>query len=183
MVIRSILVVNYSTLCNMVNQETELLDYEVIREIALKVRPKLIISGAIAYPRQINFQAFQQIAEEVSAISMADIAHIAGLIVGGVHSSPFPLIDVVTTTTHKILRGPRGAMIMCKEKFAKEIDRAVLPEMQGGPHDYVTSAMAMAFGEDLKPEFKEYAPPDCEKCPNSSRNIDRKWLPIGHRRN
>ncbi len=140
-----------------VNQETELLDYDVIREIALKVRPKLIISGATAYPRQINFQAFQQIAEEVSAISMADIAHIAGLIVGGVHPSPFPLIDVVTTTTHKTLRGPRGAMIMCKEKFAKEIDRAVFPGMQGGPHDHVTAAMAVAFGEDLKPEFKEYA--------------------------
>jgi len=121
------------------------------------VRPKLIISGATAYLRQINFQAFQQIAEEVSAISMADIAHIAGLIVGGVHPSPFPLIDVVTTTTHKTLRGPRGAMIMCKEKFAKEIDRAVFPGMQGGPHDHVTAAMAVAFGEDLKPEFKEYA--------------------------
>jgi len=116
-----------------VNQDTELLDYDAIREMALKVRPQLIVSGTTAYPRQIDFQAFQQIAEEVDAISMADIAHIAGLIVGGVHPSPFPSIDVVTTTTHKTLRGPRGAMIMCKEKFAKEIDRVVFPGIQGGP--------------------------------------------------
>lgn len=139
-----------------VNQETELLDYDLIREMALKARPKLIISGATAYPRKIDFQIFHKIAEEVGAISMADIAHIAGLIAGGSHPSPFPLMDVVTTTTHKSLRGPRGAMIMCKEKFANKIDKTVFPGMQGGPHDHVTAAMAVAFGEDLKPDFKEY---------------------------
>lgn len=140
-----------------VNKDTELLDYEEIRRIALKVRPKLILCGATAYPREIDFKIFHEIAEEVGAISMADIAHIAGLIIGEVHQSPFPFTDVVTTTTHKTLRGPRGAVIMCKEKFAKDIDRAVFPGMQGGPHDHVTAAMAVAFGEALKPEFKDYA--------------------------
>jgi len=140
-----------------VNKDTELLDYDEIRRIALKVRPKLILCGATAYPREIDFEVFHKISEEVGAISMADIAHIAGLIIGGVHQSPFPYMDVVTTTTHKTLRGPRGAMIMCKEKFAKDIDRAVFPGMQGGPHDHVTAAMAVAFGEALKPEFKDYA--------------------------
>jgi len=140
-----------------VNKDTELLDYDEIREIALRTRPKLILSGATAYPRKIDFKAFHEIAEEVGAISMTDIAHIAGLIVGGVHQSPFPYTDVVTTTTHKTLRGPRGAMIMCKEKFARDIDKAVFPGMQGGPHDHVTAAMAVAFGEALKPEFKDYA--------------------------
>jgi glycine hydroxymethyltransferase len=117
----------------------------------------VLVCGASAYPREIDFKAFHKIAKEVGAISMADIAHIAGLIAGGVHQSPFPYIDVVTTTTHKTLRGPRGAMIMCKEKFAKDIDEAVFPGMQGGPHDHVTAAMAVAFGEALKPEFKDYA--------------------------
>jgi len=124
-----------------VDKDTELLDYDEIRRIALKVRPKLILCGATAYPREIDFKAFHDIAEEVGAISMADIAHIAGLIVGEVHQSPFPYMDVVTTTTHKTLRGPRGAMIMCKEKFAKDIDRAVFPGMQGGPHDPLAASL------------------------------------------
>ncbi len=140
-----------------VNKETERLDYDEIRKIALEVKPKVIVCGTTAYPRQIDFKAFHEIAQAVGAISMADIAHIAGLIVGGVHQSPFPYMDVVTTTTHKTLRGPRGAMIMCKEKFAKAIDEAVFPGMQGGPHDHVTAAMAVAFGEALEPEFKDYA--------------------------
>lgn len=140
-----------------VNKETELLDYDEIEKIALEAKPKVIVCGTTAYPREIDFKAFHKIAKEAGAISMADIAHIAGLIVGGVHQSPFPYIDVVTTTTHKTLRGPRGAMIMCKEKFANAIDEAVFPGMQGGPHDHVTAAMAVAFGEALKPEFKNYA--------------------------
>jgi len=140
-----------------VNKDTELLDYDEIKKTALEVRPKMIVCGATAYPREIDFKAFHGIAEEVGAISMADIAHIAGLIVGGVHQSPFPYIDVVTTTTHKTLRGPRGAMIMSKERFAKDIDQTVFPGMQGGPHDHVTAAMAVALGEALKPEFKNYA--------------------------
>jgi len=140
-----------------VNRETELLDYDEIEKIALEAKPKVIVCGTTAYPRQIDFKAFHEIAKKTKAISMADIAHIAGLIVGGVHQSPFPYIDVVTTTTHKTLRGPRGAMIMCKEEFASAIDEVVFPGMQGGPHDHVTAAMAVAFGEALKPEFKNYA--------------------------
>jgi len=140
-----------------VNKETELLDYDEIEKIALEAKPKVIVCGTTAYPRQIDFKAFHKIAKEAGAISMADIAHIAGLIVGGVHQSPFPYMDVVTTTTHKTLRGPRGAMIMCKEKFANAIDEAVFPGMQGGPHDHVTAAMAVAFGEAQRPEFKDYA--------------------------
>jgi len=140
-----------------VNRETELLDYDEIEKIALEAKPKVIVCGTTAYPRQIDFKAFHEIAKKTEAISMADIAHIAGLIIGGVHQSPFPYVDVVTTTTHKTLRGPRGAMIMCKEKFANAIDEAVFPGMQGGPHDHVTAAMAVAFGEALKPEFRNYA--------------------------
>lgn len=139
-----------------VDKGSEKIDFQEVRKAALRERPKLILSGATAYPREIDFEAFHGIAQEVGAISMADIAHIAGLVVGGVHPSPFPFTDVVTTTTHKTLRGPRGAMIMCKDKFAKEIDRAVFPGMQGGPHDHVNAAKAVAFKEALQPEFKEY---------------------------
>ncbi len=140
-----------------VHPETHLIDYDQVRELARREKPQIIVSGATAYPREIDFQAFHEIAQEVGAISMADIAHIAGLIVGGVHQSPFPFTDVVTTTTHKTLRGPRGAIIMCKEQFAKDIDRAVFPALQGGPHDHVNAAKAVAFHEAAKPEFKEYA--------------------------
>jgi len=140
-----------------VDPETHLIDYEKVRKLAKEEKPKIIISGATAYPRIIDFRQFAEIAEEVGAYSMADIAHIAGLIAGGVHPSPFPFTDVVTTTTHKTLRGPRGAMIMCKEKFAKDIDRAVFPGMQGGPHEHAIAAKAVAFKEAMTPEFKEYA--------------------------
>ena len=139
-----------------VDPETHLIDYDQMREIALKERPKMILSGATAYPREIDFKAFHEVAQEIDAISMADIAHIAGLIVGEVHQTPFPFTDVVTTTTHKTLRGPRGAIIMCKETFAKDIDRAVFPGLQGGPHDHVNAAKAVAFKEAMQPEFKEY---------------------------
>ncbi len=140
-----------------VNKDTELLDYDEIRKMALEVKPKMIVCGISAYPRQVDFKAFGEIAKEVGAISMADIAHIAGLVAGGVHMSPFPYMDVVTTTTHKTLRGARGAIIMCKEQFAKDIDRAVFPGMQGGPHEHAIASFAVSFGEALKPEFKEYA--------------------------
>jgi len=139
-----------------VNKETELIDYDEVREIALREKPKLIVSGYTAYPREVNFKKFAKIAEEVGAISMADTSHISGLIIAGVHQSPFPETDVVMTTTHKTLRGPRGAIIMCKQKFAQQIDKAVFPGMQGGPHDNNTAAKAVCFGEALKPEFKEY---------------------------
>ncbi len=140
-----------------VDPKTQMIDYDEVRKIALKEKPKMIVSGATAYPREFDFKEFHKIAEEVGAVSLADIAHIAGLIVGGVHQSPFPFTDVVTTTTHKTLRGPRGGMIMCKEKFAEAIDRAVFPGLQGGPHEHVIAAKAVAFGEALKPEFKDYA--------------------------
>ena len=139
-----------------VNKETEIIDYDEVREIALREKPKLIVSGYTAYPREVNFKRFAKIAEEVGAISMADTSHISGLIIAGVHQSPFPETDVVMTTTHKTLRGPRGAIIMCKQKYAQQIDKAVFPGMQGGPHDNNTAAKAVCFGEALKPEFKEY---------------------------
>lgn len=148
---------NYKAVSYGLDKDMETLDYEAIRKIALEHRPKLIISGLTAYPRAIDFKYFQSIAEEVGAIHLADISHIAGLIAGGVHASPFPFTDVVMTTTHKTLRGPRGAMIMCKEKYAKQIDKAVFPGMQGGPHENVIAAKAIAFKEALQPGFGEYA--------------------------
>lgn len=140
-----------------VDPKTHLIDYDEVRKLAKKEKPKIIVSGATAYPREFDFKAFHEIAEESGAVSMADIAHIAGLIVGGVHQSPFPFTDVVTTTTHKTLRGPRGAMIMCKERYAKDIDRAVFPGMQGGPHEHTIASVAVALKEAMRPEFKEYA--------------------------
>ncbi len=139
------------------DKETELLDMTKVRELAREHKPKMIISGLTAYPRTIDFKQFQEIAEEVGAVHLADISHIAGLIAAGVHQSPFPFTDIVTTTTHKTLRGPRGAMIMCKEKYAKQIDKAVFPGLQGGPHDNTTAAKAIAFQEALQPAFKTYA--------------------------
>ncbi len=128
-----------------------------VKEIAEKERPKLIVCGATAYPREIDFKKFAEIAKSINAISMADISHIAGLIAGGVHKSPFPDIDIVTTTTHKTLRGPRSAIIMCKNQFANAIDKAVFPGLQGGPHEHIIAGKAVCFGEALKPEFKNYA--------------------------
>jgi glycine hydroxymethyltransferase len=125
--------------------------------LALKEKPKMIVVGASAYAREIDWAEFKKIADEVGAYTFADIAHTAGLIAAGLMNNPVPIFDVVTTTTHKTLRGPRGAIIMCKEKFAKDIDRAVFPGMQGGPHDHINAAKAVAFGEALQPEFKIYA--------------------------
>ncbi|NIO22920.1 MAG: serine hydroxymethyltransferase [Candidatus Aenigmarchaeota archaeon] len=140
-----------------VDRKTHMIDYDELRKLARKEKPKIIVSGATAYPREFDFKAFHEISEEVGAISLADIAHIAGLIVGGAHQSPFPFTDVVTTTTHKTLRGPRGGMIMCKAKYAEAIDRAVFPGLQGGPHEHVIAAKAVAFREAMKPEFRNYA--------------------------
>ena len=140
-----------------VNPETGIIDMEEVRRIALAEKPKMIVAGFSAYSREIDWKKFKEIADEVGAYTFADIAHIAGLVVAGVVSNPVPYFDVVSTTTHKTLRGPRGALILCKEKYAKQIDRAVFPGMQGGPHDHITAAKAVAFGEALKPEFKEYA--------------------------
>ncbi len=139
-----------------VSDDTETLDYEEMRRIALECKPKMIISGASAYSRTIDFKKIREICDEVGAYMMVDIAHIAGLVAAGLHPSPVPYADVVTTTTHKTLRGPRGGMILCKEKYAKQIDKAVFPGTQGGPLMHVIAAKAVALGEALKPEFKEY---------------------------
>jgi len=140
-----------------VNSETGIIDMEEVREIALRERPKMIVAGFSAYSREIDWQKFKDIADEIGAYTFADIAHIAGLIAAKQLKNPVPIFDVVSTTTHKTLRGPRGAIIMCKEKYAKQINTAVFPGMQGGPHDHITAAKAVAFGEALKPEFIEYA--------------------------
>ncbi len=139
------------------NQETGLLDYDEIRKLALEHKPKILIAGHSAYPRQLDFKKFREIADECGAILLVDMAHFAGLVAGGAHPSPIPYADVVTTTTHKTLRGPRGAIILCKEIHAKAIDKAVFPGLQGGPHNATTAGIAVALAEALKPDFKEYA--------------------------
>ncbi len=139
-----------------VSRETETIDYDETERIAKECKPKLIIAGGSAYSRTIDFKRFREIADEVGAILMVDMAHIAGLVAAGLHQSPVPYADVVTTTTHKTLRGPRGGMILCKEKYAKAIDKAVFPGTQGGPLMHIIAAKAVAFGEALKPEFKIY---------------------------
>lgn len=140
-----------------VDPETELVDYDEVRRLALAEKPKMVLAGFSAYPRTLDFKKFKEIADEIGAYTFADIAHIAGLCAAGVHENPVPYFDVVSTTTHKTLRGPRGAMIMCKEQFAKQIDKAVFPGLQGGPHDHVNAAKAVSFKEALQPDFKEYA--------------------------
>lgn len=139
-----------------VSSENEQLDYDEMRRIALECQPKLIVAGASAYSRTIDFKRIREIADEVGAYYMVDMAHIAGLVAAGLHPSPVPYADVVTTTTHKTLRGPRGGLILCKEEFAAKIDKAVFPGTQGGPLEHIIAAKAVAFGEALKPEFKEY---------------------------
>ena len=141
-----------------VSPETEQLDYDQVREIALKERPKLIVCGYSAYPRIIDFEKFRSIADEVDAYLLADIAHIAGLVATGHHPSPIAHCDVVTTTTHKTLRGPRGGLILCRDaELGKKLDKAVFPGCQGGPLEHVIAGKAVAFGEALKPEFKTYS--------------------------
>ncbi len=132
------------------------IDYDKVREIAQKEKPKMIIAGASAYPRIIDFKTFADIAHEVGAYLFVDMAHIAGLVAAGLHPSPVPYADVVSTTTHKTLRGPRGGLILCKEEYAKKIDSAIFPGSQGGPLEHVVAAKAVALGEALKPEFKAY---------------------------
>ncbi|MBI2650921.1 serine hydroxymethyltransferase [Candidatus Woesearchaeota archaeon] len=157
---------NYNCVPYTVDKETELLDYEQIEKQAEKIKPKMILSGLTAYPRKIDFKAFKEICDSVNAYHFADIAHIAGLCATGLHQNPVPYCDVVTTTTHKTLRGPRGGIIMCKtedkldkngkKNLAEKIDAAVFPGLQGGPHDHVNAAKAVAFKEALQPEYKQY---------------------------
>ncbi|MDN3295958.1 serine hydroxymethyltransferase [Streptomyces ficellus] len=140
-----------------VRRDTGLIDFDEVRDLALKERPKVIFCGGTALPRTIDFAAFAEIAREAGAVLVADVAHIAGLIAGGAHPSPVPHADVISTTTHKTLRGPRGAMLMCREEHAKAIDKAVFPGLQGGPHNQTTAAIAVALHEASRPSFRDYA--------------------------
>jgi len=139
-----------------VSSETEMIDYDEVRRLAKECRPKLIVAGASAYPRVIDFPKLREIADEVEALLMVDMAHIAGLVAAGEHPSPVPFADFVTTTTHKTLRGPRGGMILCREAYAKAIDKAIFPGTQGGPLEHVIAGKAVCFGEALKEEFRTY---------------------------
>ena len=147
---------NYNIVPYGVDPKTHRIDYDQVRDLAKQHKPKMIIAGASAYPRIIDFKAFREIADEVGAYLFVDMAHIAGLVAAGLHPSPVPYADVVTTTTHKTLRGPRGGVILCKGEHAKKIDKAIFPGSQGGPLMHIITAKAVAFGEAMKPEFKTY---------------------------
>jgi len=159
------------------DSKTGRVDMEKVREVALRERPKMIVAGYSAYSREIDWAGFKKIADEIGAVTFADIAHTAGLIAAGLLENPVPIFDVISTTTHKTLRGPRGAIVMCKEKFAKQVDRAVFPGMQGGPHDHITAAKAVAFGEALQPEFKVYA----EQVIKNATAMAEEFLQRGYR--
>ncbi len=146
----------YNIVAYGVDKNTEQFDYDEIRKLALKHKPKMILTGASAYPRKIDFKIFRGIGDEVGAKLFVDMAHIAGLIAAGLHQNPVPYADIVTTTTHKTLRGPRGGMILCKEEFAKEVDKQVFPGIQGGPLEHIIAAKAAAFQEALQDDFKNY---------------------------
>lgn len=156
-------------------RETGLIDYDEIERLAREHKPKLILVGYSAYSREIDYQRIQKIATEVGALTMADIAHVAGLIAAGLMNNPVPLFDVVTTTTHKTLRGPRGGMIMCKAQHASAIDKAVFPGLQGGPHEHSITAKAIAFAEALRPEFKTYA----EQIIKNAKVLERVFKEAG----
>ena len=147
-----------------VNKETEMIDYDEVLKQAKEIKPKMIVIGASAYPREIDFKRFREICDEVNAYMMVDMAHIAGLVAAGVHSSPIPYADFVTSTTHKTLRGPRGGIILCKEEYGKIIDKTVFPGIQGGPLMHVIAGKAACFNEALQPEFKEYAQNVVKNC-------------------
>jgi glycine hydroxymethyltransferase len=160
------------------NPKTHLIDYDMMRDLALKHRPKIVIAGATAYPRIIDFQPFAEVAKEIGAIFMVDIAHIAGLVAAGVHPSPVPLADVVTTTTHKSLRGPRGGMILMKKAHRKAINKAVFPGLQGGPHNHTTAAIAVALKEANTPEFKAYAAKIVENAKHLAKSLLAKGFDL-----
>lgn len=157
-----------------VDKETECIDYDALEKVAKEVRPKLIVAGASAYPREIDFERISQVAKEVDALFMVDMAHIAGLVACGLHQSPVPYADVVTSTTHKTLRGPRGGLILCKEELAKAIDKAIFPGLQGGPLMHVIAAKAAAFGEALKPEFKTYMQQVVDNAQTLAKSLTEK---------
>ena len=161
-----------------VDKETVMIDYENVRKIALECKPKLIVAGASAYARIIDFAKFREIADEVGAILMTDMAHIAGLVAAGVHPSPVPYCDFVTTTTHKTLRGPRGGLILCKEKYAKDLNKNIFPGIQGGPLEHIIAAKAVCFKEALDPSFKEYAKNVVENCKELADQLISKGFKI-----
>ena len=154
-----------------VSKDTEALDYDELKAIAIEHKPKLIIAGASAYPRTLDFQKFREIADACGAMLMVDMAHIAGLVAGGVHPSPVPFAEFVTSTTHKTLRGPRGGLILCKEEYAKAIDKTVFPGLQGGPLENIIAAKAVCFKEALQPEFKEYAKQVVTNCRTLAKTL------------
>ncbi|MGO1470836.1 MAG: serine hydroxymethyltransferase [Tissierella sp.] len=161
-----------------VDKDTEQIDYEEVRQIALKEKPKLIVAGTTAYSRSIDFKKFSDIAKEVGAYLMVDMAHIAGLIAAGLHQNPVPYADFVTTTTHKTLRGPRGGAILCKEEHAKKIDKAIFPGIQGGPLMHVIGSKAVAFGEALKDDFKEDQEQVIKNAKVLAESLEEKGLRI-----
>lgn len=159
-----------------VDKETERIDYDEFRKIAIENKPKIIVAGASAYPRAIEFKRMAEIAHEVGAIFMVDMAHIAGLVAAGLHESPVPYADIVTTTTHKTLRGPRGGLILCRKEYAKAIDKAIFPGTQGGPLMHVIAGKAVAFGEALKPEFKLYQKAIVDNCKAFAKGLQKANL-------
>lgn len=161
-----------------VRKDDETIDYEDVRQKALACKPKLIVAGASAYPRMIDFAKFRAIADEVGAYLMADMAHIAGLVAAGLHPSPVPYCDFVTTTTHKTLRGPRGGLILCKEKYAPLLDKKIFPGIQGGPLMHIIAAKAVCFHEALQPEFKEYQKQVIQNCAIMSNTLKNEGFRI-----
>jgi glycine hydroxymethyltransferase len=168
----------YTIIPYFVKRETELIDMDEVEAIAMREKPKMILAGFSAYSRSLEWGRFRAIADKVGAVLFADIAHIAGLIAGKQLENPVPLCDVVSTTTHKTLRGPRGAMIMCKEKFASAIDKTVFPGVQGGPHDHINAAKAVAYGEALKPEFQTYSKQTIKNAQALARALQNKGYRI-----
>ena len=160
-----------------VNPETGYIDIDEVAKVARAEKPKMIVVGFSAYSREVDWQKFKDIADEVGAFTFADIAHPAGLIAAGLMNNPVPIFDVVTTTTHKTLRGPRGAMIMCKEQYAKQINRAVFPGMQGGPHEHIIAAKAVAFGEALQEDFKVYG----QQVIKNAKLMSEEFIKLGYR--
>jgi glycine hydroxymethyltransferase len=161
-----------------VDQETQRINYDDVRAKALEHKPKMIVAGASAYPRAIDFAKFREIADEVGAYLMVDMAHIAGLVAAGLHQNPVPYADFVTTTTHKTLRGPRGGMILCKEEFGKKIDKSIFPGIQGGPLMHVIAAKAVAFGEALQDSFKDYAGQIITNAQRLAESLQKEGLKI-----
>ncbi len=161
-----------------VTKEEEKIDYDEVRELAIKHKPKMIVAGASAYPREIDFKKFSEIAKEVGAYLMVDMAHIAGLVATGLHNSPVPYADFVTSTTHKTLRGPRGGLILCKEEYAKAIDKSIFPGTQGGPLMHVIASKAVSFKEALQPEFKTYMEKVVENAKALSSALQKRGFRI-----